>query len=72
MTSTKAPKANAKPRAKSRMRSEIVEAMRGLHAVGAISEGRWKRYACSAAAYHEPRDGGANARRRGATFPGAA
>jgi len=48
MTSTKAPKANAKPRAKSRMRSEIVEAMRGLHAVGAISEGRWKRYACSA------------------------
>ena len=39
MTSTKALKTNAKPRAKSRMRSEIVEAMHGLHKVGAISDG---------------------------------
>ena len=39
MTSTKALKTNAKPRAKSKMRSEIVEAMRGLHTVGAISDG---------------------------------
>jgi putative transcriptional regulator len=28
-----------KPRGKSRMRSEIVEAMRGLHKVGAVSDG---------------------------------
>ena len=39
MTSTKAFKANAKPRAKSRMRCEIVEAMHGLHKVGAASDG---------------------------------
>jgi len=30
-------KAKAKPRAKSRMRSEIVDAMRGLHKVGVVS-----------------------------------
>lgn len=36
---TKALKANAKPRAKSRMRSEIFEAMRGLRKVGAVSDG---------------------------------
>ena len=34
---TKDVKAKTKPRAKSRMRSEIVEAMRGLHKVGAVS-----------------------------------
>ena len=28
----------AKPRAKSRMRGEIVETMRGLHKVGAVSD----------------------------------
>jgi hypothetical protein len=39
---TKALKANARPRAKSRMRSEIVEAMRGLRKVGAVSDGSWK------------------------------
>jgi putative transcriptional regulator len=34
---TTEPKAEAKPRAKSRLRSEIVEAMRGLHKVGAVT-----------------------------------
>jgi hypothetical protein len=43
MTSTKALKANAKLRAKSRMRSEIVEAMRGLHKVGAVSDGELEK-----------------------------
>jgi putative transcriptional regulator len=32
-----------KPRAKSRMRSEIVEAMRGLHKVGAVSDGELEK-----------------------------
>jgi len=36
-------KANAKPRAKSRMRSEIVEAMRGLRKVGAVSDGELEK-----------------------------
>lgn len=40
---TKALKANAKPRAKSRMRSEIVEAMRGLRKVGAVSDGELEK-----------------------------
>jgi putative transcriptional regulator len=39
MTSARALKANAKPRAKSRMRREIVEAMRGLRKVGTVSDG---------------------------------
>jgi hypothetical protein len=42
MTST-ALKANAKPRAKSRMRGEIVEAMRGLRKVGAASDGELEK-----------------------------
>ncbi len=36
-------KANTKPRAKSRMRSEIVEAMRGLRKVGAVSDGELEK-----------------------------
>ena len=36
---TKRTKARAKPRAKTRMRHEIVEAVRGLHKIGAVSEG---------------------------------
>ena len=38
MTSTQGLKAPAKPRAKSRMRRKIVEAMRGLRKVGTISD----------------------------------
>src|SRR5271156_5814779 len=34
---TKEPKAATKPRVKARMRSEIMDAMRGLHKVGAVS-----------------------------------
>jgi hypothetical protein len=33
----KEPKAVTKPRVKARMRSEIMDAMRGLHKVGAVS-----------------------------------
>ena len=36
-------KANAKPRARSRMRSEIVEAMRGLRKVGAVTDGELEK-----------------------------
>ena len=45
MTSTRALKANAKPRAKSRMRREIVEAMRGLRKVGTVSDGELEKTA---------------------------
>ena len=43
MTSTKALKTTAKPRARSRMRAEIVEAMRGLRKVGAVSDGELEK-----------------------------
>ena len=36
-------KANAKPRARARIRSEIVEAMRGLRKVGAVSDGELEK-----------------------------